>query len=98
MAAFFSLFCMCLVAATGIACGINFFLRIGPWRSLGYALFAVSVFLVFCASGMWQNASRHEWGILAPVFALMLLGGWASLRFGQKIWLWWQEKKKRSRS
>ncbi len=94
MSAFFALLCMCLVSATAIACGINFFLRIGPWRSLGYALFAVSVFLIFCASGLWADASRHAWGVLAPVFALMLLGGWTSLKFGARTWTWLREKRK----
>lgn len=93
MALFFAILCMSLVAATGIACGINFFLCVGPWRSLGYALFTVSIFLIFGATGMWDGAMRHDWGILAPVFALMLLGGWACLKFGHRIWLWWQSKK-----
>lgn len=86
---------MSLVAATGIACGINYFLRLGPWRSLGYALFAVAIFFIFCASGVWADAAKHDWGLLAPVFALMLLGGFICLRFGQRIWNFWRSNKRR---
>lgn len=93
MAEFFVFLLMSLVGAIGFACAINFFLRLGPWRSFGYGLFAVAVCLVFFISGLWENGSRHAWGPLTPVFAIILLGGWVSLKFGKRIWEWLREKK-----
>lgn len=83
---------MCLVAAIAIAFGLNFFLKTGPWRAFGYSLFAICIFLFFAASGMWADAARHDWGVLTPVFALMLVGGFVFLKFGKRIWLFWQKK------
>lgn len=96
MAEFFALFFVFIVAAVGIACAINYFLDCGPWRALGFGFFGVSIFMIFAASGMWVSASRHDWGRLTPIFAFMLIGGWVFLKFGKKIWLW-QEKRKKDR-
>lgn len=93
MAAFLALFLVSIVAAVALACAINFFLRLGPWRSLGYALIGVGMFLIFCMTGVWEGANRHDWGPLAPVFALMLFGGWACIKFGKHALKWWRSKK-----
>lgn len=90
-----ALFLVSLVAAIGLACAIQYFFIPGPWRSLGYAMFAVALFLAFWASGLWQDASRHDWGFLTPVFAFMGIGGWLSLKFGKKIWDYWQNRRTR---
>lgn len=94
MLAVFIIFLMSLVAVIGMAGAINYFLRSGPWRSLGYSFFAVAIFMLFCASGIWEGAPKQDWGWLTPVFALMLVGGWVCLKFGQKIWVWFQKRRK----
>ncbi len=92
MAAFFALFLVCAVAAVGIACAINYFLQIGPWVALGYALLGVAAFLLFFASGLWDGATRHDWGPLTPVFAIFLIGGFLSIKFGKYLWDWWKKR------
>ena len=92
MIAFFGVFLVAIVAVCATACAINYFFRLGPWPSLGIAMIAVSAFLLFCVSGLWADAHRHDWGALTPVFALMLLGGFLCIKFGKKIWAWWQRK------
>lgn len=86
MVAFTSVFLVVIVSAIGIAYGLNYFLRLGPWRSLGYAMLAIAAFLIFCASGLWENATAHEWGWLAPIFAIILIAGWAFIEIGRLIW------------
>lgn len=81
-----------LVAAIALSCAINYFLRLGPWHSLGFAMLAVGIFLLFSMSGLWDQTERHNWGALTPVFALMLLGGFACIKFGKKAWEFWQRK------
>lgn len=92
MAGFFAVLLVCLVAAIGIACAINYFLACGPWRALGFGLFGVAIFMLFAASGMWVNAAPHDWGKLAPVFAFMLIGGWFCLKYGARLWTWWKQR------
>lgn len=95
MAAFLVLFLVFLIASCALACAINYFLQIGPWRAWGYGLLAVAVFLIFFASGLWAGASHYDWGPLTPVFAIMLIAGFLSLKFGKRLWLWWKEKQNR---
>lgn len=82
MTEFIALFLICLVASLGAAVFIHYFWRIRLARALGYAAFFVAMFLVFWASGLWVNASRHSWGVLAPIFALFMVLGWICLKFG----------------
>lgn len=86
MAEFIGVFFMGLAGALALGCAINYFLQTGLSKALGYGLFTVAIFLLFCMSGLWDGASRHAWGPLAPVFALMLIGGWFSLKYGRKLW------------
>lgn len=90
--AFLALVCVCLVAIFAITCAIIYFLQIGFFRALGYALIAMGAFLVFLASGLWDGASNHSWGPLAFAFAFMLVGGFLCLKFGNKAWLWWKKR------
>lgn len=92
MVGFTAVFFVVLVAAIGIAYGLNFFLRLGPWRSLGYAMLAIAAFLIFCASGLWEDATTHEWGWLAPIFATILISGWALIQIGHFLWRRWKNK------
>lgn len=88
MIEFFALFLICCAALIGMACAINYFWRAGPWISLGCAAFVVCVFLVFWASGLWEGASRHSWGMLTPAYflimllcAALVLAAWLLLKF-----------------
>lgn len=92
MIAFTTVFFVILVAAIAIAFGLNYFLRIGPWCALGYALLAIAAFLIFCASGLWEDATAHEWGWLAPIFAAILVGGWVCIQIGRIAWGWWKNR------
>lgn len=83
---------VCLVASCAIGAAINYFLQTGPWRAWGYGLIAVGAFLFFFATGLWEGASRHDWGPLAPVFALFLIGGFLCVKFGKRAWDWWQKR------
>lgn len=95
MPVFLVLLLVSLVIAIGLACAINFFFQPGPWRAFGYGLFITAIFLIFCASGLWDGASKYAWGPLTPVFVIMLMGGWASIRFGKKGWEWLKRKRQK---
>lgn len=73
MFAFLALFFVSLAAMIGIACAINYFWRIGAWKSLAGGVFTVAIFLIFWASGLWEGASRHSWGPLTPLFFLIIV-------------------------
>lgn len=76
---------MATAGTLGAACAINFFWQTGFRRAAGYAGFFVCIFLVFWASGLWEGASRHSWGVLTPVLALMIVGGWLGVKYAPKL-------------
>lgn len=96
MAVFTALFLICLTGALGLAAAINFFLQTGFSRAFGYGLIAIAVFMLFAVSGLWEHSSRHDWGRLAPMFALMLCAAFVSIKFGRSIWSWWLKRKRGS--
>lgn len=73
--------CMILAAMLGLSAAINYFWQTGLKRAAAYALFVIGVFLLFWASGLWIGASRHSWGVLVPVFILMIVGAALAVRF-----------------
>lgn len=77
---------MAAAAILGIACGINYFWKVGFKRAAGYAGLFVCVFLLFWASGLWVGASRHSWGFLTPVFAIMIMAGWLGIKYAPALW------------
>lgn len=77
-----------LMACAGIiatACAINFFWQTGYRKAFFWAAFVVGIFLLFWVSGLWIGASRHSWGVLAPLFALMMGIAWLAVKFLPKI-------------
>lgn len=83
------------LACAGAAAGaINFFWETGFRRALGYGCFFSGVFLLFWASGLWEGASRHSWGVLGPAFLLMLAGAWLALQLGLFLWRWRESRRK----
>lgn len=72
----FIILLMSAIAAFAIAGAIDYFMRIGYWRAYGIALFVIAVILAFCATGLWEDATRYSWGALTPIFAILLLAGW----------------------
>lgn len=72
-------------AVAGLGFAINFFWQTGLVAAFKYALFILAVIIIFAASGLWLTSNKYAWGILTPVFALMLLGGWVVIKFGPRI-------------
>lgn len=73
-----------MMACAGLfaaACAINFFWQIGYKRAFAYAGGAIAAFLLFWSSGIWEGASRHSWGVLAPTFALLIIGIWLGAKY-----------------
>lgn len=93
MAEFIAIVAVIFIAIIAITCAITFFWQIGPWSAMGYAAFMVAIFLVFWASGLWQNASRHSWGTLTPIFILMIGGGGALVLLGRFCWSYYRNRK-----
>ena len=81
MAGIFGVLMMACAGVLAAGCAINFFWRLGPKRSFAYGGFFVGVFLLFWASGLWEGASRHSWGVLAPIFALIMALVWLCARY-----------------
>ena len=75
-----ALFLMGCAGVLALAFAINYFWRTGPGAALIYAAFFVAMIFVFGATGLWVGASRHAWGVLTPLFALMLGAGWLLLK------------------
>lgn len=96
MAEFFALLFIFIFGTIGISLAINFFWRTGLTKALTYAAFFIFVIIIFWASGLWQNTSRYSWGILTPIFVLIMFGAWIGIKFGRKIILKLQEKLKNS--
>ena len=83
------------LACAGAAAGaINFFWETGFRRAFGYGSFLSGIFLLFWASGLWEGASRHSWGVLGPAFLLMLVLGWLAVQLGFILWRWQKRKRK----
>lgn len=94
MIPFLALFLICLAGAIGAAFALNYYFQLGLARSLGLSLFAIAIIIIFAATGAAQGGSRHDWGILAPLFALLLICGWLALKFGACALAWWLNKKR----
>lgn len=97
MPEFFAILFMMLAAFLGLAFTINFFWQSGFRQAFAYAALFVGIVVIFGASGIWLHASRHSWGALAPLFALMLGAGWLILKYAPRLWLLWknyQDQKK----
>lgn len=92
MAEFIALLFMGIVAVLAGAFAINYFWKIGPASSIGYAAFFVVMVIVFGLSGIWIGASRHSWGVLAPLFAVMLGAAWLFVKFAPNIWNFLKKK------
>lgn len=72
---------MAAASAIACACAINFFWQSGMRRAFAMSGVLVCVFILFWASGVWEGASRHSWGVLAPLFALLLGAVWLAAKF-----------------
>lgn len=90
-----ALLALWLAFAAAVAGAVNFFWETGFRRAFGYGVFLGGVFLLFWASGLWVGASRHSWGVLGPVFLLMLAGVWLAVRLGQRLWRAHERRKAR---
>ena len=86
MPEFLALLAMAAVAAFSVASAINFFARTGFKRAMGYAAYVVCIFLLFWLSGLWVGASKHSWGVLAPLFLLFMACGWCLVSLCQRLW------------
>ena len=100
MAIFFGILFMAAAAVVGLTIGINYFWQAGWRQSSAYAALIVATVLLFGASGLWLNVSRHSWGVLAPVFALFLGAAWLCVKVAPPLWNAWKnfqtdKKKKR---
>lgn len=73
-------------AIVGIAAAINYFWRTGYRMACGYASFFVGIFLLFWASGLWENAARRGIGALFLMFAAMLATCAIVVLIGVRIW------------
>lgn len=82
---------MASAALLGLAFAINYFWQTGMKAAFGYAGFFVAIIFIFGASGIWINASRHSWGVLAPVFALILGAGWLCLKLVPRLLDAWKK-------
>lgn len=81
MAGFFGVLMTVCAAAFAAAFAINFFWRVGAGRAFACAGILIGAFLLFWASGVWEGASRHSWGVLAPFFALLMAAVWLAYKF-----------------
>lgn len=91
-----ALFLIILAAIPAMACAINYFWRTGGVLALSIAAFVVVVFIVFWTSGLWVGASRHSWGILTPLFVLMIAA--CAALVGAALWGWrFYRRKKRGK-
>lgn len=81
MAGLFGVLMMAFAAVIAAACAINFFWQTGCKRAFTLAGIFIGVFLLFWLSGLWEGASRHSWGVLAPLFALFLCAIWLLIHF-----------------
>lgn len=86
----FAIILMIIAAFLGLAIAINFFWRCGFNLAFAYSALFVGVVAVFGASGIWLHVSRHSWGVLAPIFALMLGAGWLCLKYFPHLLQWWK--------
>lgn len=93
MAETFALFCISIAAIIGMACAIHYFWQCGPLKALGYAAFVVFVFLIFWASGLWVDASRHSWGPLTPVFAIIIVVSALAVGIALRLLTYYANKK-----
>lgn len=92
-----ALLALWIAAACAAAGAINFFWETGFRRAFGYGAFLSGVFLLFWATGLWEGASRHSWGVLGPAFLLMLVLAWLAIQLGLRFWRW-RERRRTSRS
>lgn len=81
MAGLFGVLMMAGAALVAAACAINFFWQLGYKRAFILSGLFIGVFLIFWLSGLWEGASRHSWGVLAPAFALILCSSWLVIHF-----------------
>lgn len=88
MAAFLALMCVCAAAIFAGGHMIQFFWKIPLRKAFARAGFFVAIFCLFWASGLWFSASRHSWGMLTPVFALFVIGGWFAVKYSPRLFRW----------
>ena len=81
MAGLLAVLMMAVVGMVAAAFAINFFWQLGYRQAFTLATLFIGVFLLFWASGLWEGASRHSWGVLAPLFALFLCSLWLIIHF-----------------
>lgn len=81
MGAVFGVVLMAAAGLVSVACAINFFWQTGYKRALVSSALFIGAFLLFWASGAWVGASRHSWGVLAPLLVLILGAIWLCVRF-----------------
>lgn len=84
----FALLFICLAAIAAGGFMIHYFWLIPLKKAFARAAFFVCIFLVFWASGAWVNASRHSWGVLAPLFAVFIGLGWLGCKYGPGFLKW----------
>lgn len=97
MIEFLGIFFLALAACAGVASAINFFWQTGLAKAFGHAAFVTGIFLLFWGLGPWEGASRHSWGKLAPLFALMLVLGWAGVYLATRLFVSWLKKRGQKR-
>lgn len=85
MPEFFALLLIFLGGTLGGAFAIHYFWQIPFAKSIACSAFFILVIIIFWASGLWENASRHSWGILTPIFALLIFVTWLALKSGRAI-------------
>ena len=84
-----------LVAAAAIIAAafvINYFWRVGFRRGAAYAAFFVAIFFVFWGSGLWLDAKPEDWGVLAPLFALIMGASWIVILIVRRLWRLYRKK------
>ncbi len=84
--AIFAVILVSLASVLASACAINFFWRTGIKKAAGIASFFVAIFLVFWASGLWQENTPRAMGSLVPLFVIILGIGWLVVLIALKVY------------
>lgn len=82
----FFIIAIAAAAILAIAAAINYFWQIGYKAASCYASFFVGLFLLFWASGLWENAARRGIGALFLMFVSMLAICAIAVLIGVRIW------------